>query len=114
MPVEETYVFANNRAGVGKSTSAFELVSSYARRKHTEGVKYVTSVSGTLVSTVRCALHPHLLPKDWGSAPISETGERAIRVARKAQCTVPAAMCRATLNCTIALVACVHERDSDS
>ena len=45
MPVEETYVFANNRAGVGKSTSAFELVSSYARRKHTEGGKYVTSVS---------------------------------------------------------------------
>ena len=41
MPVEETYVFANNRAGVGKSTSAFELVASYARRKHAEGVKCV-------------------------------------------------------------------------
>lgn len=38
MPVEATYVFANNRAGVGKSTSAFELVSSYARSQHEKGV----------------------------------------------------------------------------
>ena len=41
MGIEGTYVFANNRAGVGKSTSAFELVSSFARKKQEEGIKYV-------------------------------------------------------------------------